>query len=41
MRFYDRAIQRVRGMWPGQGYKGDEFDEGDHLYTKDLGVFGP
>jgi len=40
MRFYDRAIQRVRGMWPGQGYKGDEFDEGDHLYTRDLGVFG-
>ena len=40
MRFYDRAIQRVRGMWPGTGYRGDEFDEGDHLYTRDLGVFG-
>jgi len=40
MRFYGRAIQRVKGMWPGQGYTGAEFDDPDHLYSRDLGIFG-
>ena len=40
MRCYGRAIQRVKGMWPGQGYRGEEFDDADHLYSRDLGIFG-
>ncbi len=39
-RFYDRAIQRIQGMWPGQGHGGDEFDDPNHLYARDLGIFG-
>ena len=40
MRFYNRAIQRVNGIWSGQGYGGDEFGDPDHLYARDLGIFG-
>ncbi len=40
MRFYDQAIQRVKGLWPGQGYRGDEYEDADHLYARDLGIFG-
>ena len=32
--FYDRAVGRVKGMWPGQGFTGDEFNDADHVYAK-------
>jgi hypothetical protein len=38
--FYRRAIQRVKGLWPGHGFTGDEFNPTDHVYAKDLSVFG-
>jgi MutS domain V len=39
-RFYHRAMGRVKGMWPGQGFTGDEFNAVDHVYAKDLSVLG-
>jgi MutS domain V len=39
-RFYRRASQRVQGLWAGEGFTGDEFDDADHLYARDLGIFG-
>jgi MutS domain V len=38
--FYLRAFQRVKGLWAGDGFTGDEFDAADHVYAKDLGIFG-
>jgi hypothetical protein len=39
-RYYRRASQRVKGLWAGEGFTGDEFDDANHLYARDLGVFG-
>jgi hypothetical protein len=39
-RFYQRAGERVNGLWPGEGFAGDEFDGADHVYARDLGIFG-
>lgn len=39
-RFYERAIQRVKGNWAGRGANGDEFDDAEHVYARDLNVFG-
>jgi hypothetical protein len=39
-RFYRRASQRVKGLWAGEGFTGDEFDDADHLYARGLGIFG-
>jgi hypothetical protein len=39
-RFYGRAAQRVRGMWAGEGTTGEELAGADHMYARDLGVFG-
>ena len=39
-RFYTRANQRVKGLWAGEGFTGDEFDDADHAYAGDLGIFG-
>lgn len=39
-RFYRRAVQRVKATWPGEGFTGDEFDDPDHIYLRDLGIFG-
>ena len=38
--FYDRAVQRVRGNWAGAGVTGEEFGDSDHVYARDLHVFG-
>jgi len=38
--FYERGLQRVRGEWPGQGATGNEFADADHVYARDLDVFG-
>lgn len=38
--FYRRATHRVKGIWPGHGFTGDEFSDGDHVYAKDLNIFG-
>jgi hypothetical protein len=39
-RFYQQAIQRVKGLWAGDGFSGDEFEDADHVYARDLGIFG-
>jgi MutS domain V len=39
-RFYDRALQRVKGDWACSGVTGEEFAPPDHVYAADLGVFG-
>jgi ABC-type multidrug transport system fused ATPase/permease subunit len=39
-RFYDRAIQRVKGNWVGSGAKGEEFSDPDHVYARELNIFG-
>jgi DNA mismatch repair ATPase MutS len=39
-RFYRRGGQRVKGLWAGEGFAGDEFGDADHLYARDLGIFG-
>jgi hypothetical protein len=39
-RFYDRAVQRVKGDWTGSGVTGEEFSSPDHAYAADLNVFG-
>lgn len=38
--FYHRAVRRVNGMWAGQGVTGDEFSHANHVYAKDLSIFG-
>jgi len=38
--FYQRAIQRVKGLWAGEGFTGEEFDDANHLYARDPGIFG-
>ncbi|HTW64238.1 MAG TPA: hypothetical protein VME17_06460 [Bryobacteraceae bacterium] len=39
-RFYERALQRVKGNWAGAGVTGQEFDDPNHVYAKDLHLFG-
>jgi hypothetical protein len=39
-RFCDRAIQRVQGEWAGKGETGEQFDDHEHAYAHDLGIFG-
>ena len=39
-RFYEQAIARTEGRWHGNGAGGDEFGSPDHVYAKDLGLFG-
>jgi hypothetical protein len=36
----ERGIGRMRGEWRGRGATGREFDDRDHAYGHDLGVFG-
>ena len=39
-RFYDRAVERVKGNWASAGIAGDCFAGADHVYARDLQVFG-
>jgi hypothetical protein len=39
-RFCERAIQRVRGDWAGNGCAGEDFADPGHVYAHDLNVFG-
>ncbi len=39
-RFYDRALRRVQGIWAGNGARGEEFANPDHVYSEDLNLFG-
>ena len=39
-RFYKRATQREAGNWAGNGSRGEEFSDPQHVYARDLHVFG-
>jgi DNA mismatch repair ATPase MutS len=39
-RFYTRALGRVRGNWAGIGISGEEFADSEHVYSRDLHIFG-
>jgi hypothetical protein len=39
-RFYDRAVQRVKGNWARSGSTGEEFSDRGHVYATDLHVVG-
>lgn len=39
-RFYDRAVKRVKGDWPGTGFTGEAFHDAAHPYANDLNIFG-
>ena len=38
--FYDRAVQRVKGNWVGSETAGERFSDADHVYARDLTIFG-
>ncbi|HKY19809.1 MAG TPA: hypothetical protein VJM31_01205 [Vicinamibacterales bacterium] len=39
--FYDHGIARIEDRWHGTGETGTRFLEEDHLYARDLDIFGP
>jgi hypothetical protein len=39
-RFYDRAVERMKGNWACAGITGDSFADADHVYARDLHVVG-
>ncbi len=38
--FYRRGLARLEDRWAGTGERGTLFEDGQHLYTSDLDVFG-
>lgn len=38
--FYHRAVDRVGGNWSGGGVTGEEFAPAEHVYARDLNLFG-
>jgi hypothetical protein len=39
-RFYQRALQRLKGEWVGIGHNGEAFGDPAHPYAQDLGIIG-
>lgn len=39
-RFYNRAVQRVKGNWTGSKTTGESFGDADHVHARDLTIFG-
>jgi hypothetical protein len=39
-RFYRSGVDRLTGDWAGKGASGDEFIPTEHLYARDLNLFG-
>jgi hypothetical protein len=40
IRYYERALARLRGDWMGKGQTGERFQPPDHVYATDLDLFG-
>lgn len=40
VRWYERAVARLQDAWVGDGGTGDRFVDDDHLYARDLDLFG-
>jgi hypothetical protein len=39
-RFYQSGVDRLKGDWAGKGASGEEFSRADHVYERDLNLFG-
>jgi MutS domain V len=39
-RFYQSGVDRLKGDWAGKGVSGETFSRADHLYERDLNLFG-
>jgi hypothetical protein len=39
-RFYQFGVDRLTGEWAGKGVSGEEFSIANHLYVRDLNLFG-
>ena len=39
--FYERGIERIENRWQGSGNTGSSFVDDNHLYARDLDLFGP
>jgi hypothetical protein len=40
LRFYDRALDRIKNQWHGKGEAGERFRDANHVYAEDLDLFG-
>ena len=40
VQFYDDGVARLDGTWPGRGVPGDDLLPPDHVYARDLDLFG-
>ena len=40
LRYYEVALARLNGEWPGKGTRGDALAHADHPYAADLDLFG-
>ncbi len=40
IRYYDRALDRVKNQWQGKGESGERFRDANHVYAEDLDLFG-
>ena len=38
--YYERALDRIEGKWMGRGETGDRYLPEEHLYARDLDLFG-
>ena len=40
VRFFEKALARLDGLWPGTGETGDRYLKAEHPYAADLDIFG-
>jgi hypothetical protein len=40
LRYYDRALDRLKDQWQGKGEQGERFRDANHVYAEDLDLFG-
>jgi hypothetical protein len=40
VRYYDRALDRIKNQWQGKGEPGERFRDANHVYAEDLDLFG-
>jgi len=40
LRYYGRALDRLKDQWQGKGEQGERFRDANHVYAEDLDLFG-
>jgi hypothetical protein len=40
LRYYNRALDRLKDLWQGKGEQGECFRDANHVYAEDLDLFG-